>query len=378
MHILIAPDTFKGTLTAKGVIQAVKKGILRVSPSIKTYSYILSDGGDGFLNAVSQYTDMEEVMVPTVDPLGRSICVPYGMDRKTASAYIELSQASGITLLKDTERNVMETSTYGTGIQIKDAIEQGAQKIYIGLGGSATNDVGLGIAKALGYCFLDASGIEIHPKGAELHRVKKIIVPKSISDKRISFFAVNDVNNPLYGQHGAAHVYAKQKGGGPKEIELLDEGLKAISALFLKQLKKGNAHEPGAGAAGGTAYGLKTCLDAEFIAGTAFMIQLANIGERMKRYPIDLIITGEGKIDGQTQNGKLVQGILDLGKVNGIPVVAICGKSELNHEEVQQWGLEDVLPLQDGTLKDTYCMEHTAELIETRTFNFLKRYRAIG
>ena len=375
MHILLVPDKFKGSLTAQEVIVALEKGISRTSPEIKTSSFVLSDGGDGFLDAVASYKDLEEVWVETVDPLGRTMRAPYVFHANTATAYIELSRASGLALLKPEERNVMKASTLGTGIQVKNALENGAKHIYLGLGGSATNDAGLGIAQALGYRFLDTHGKEVSPTGGTLGEIEEMDISKVPSSlQEVRFYAINDVNNPLFGAHGAAHVYGGQKGADAEQIEFLDAGLKKITALFSETTSTEYQHIPGAGAAGGSAFGLKACFDATFISGTTFLIHLAGITELLKKTDIDLIITGEGKIDRQTQDGKLIKGIVDLGKRYDIPVTAICGKLALDKIGVEHLGLDYVFALQDSRFSDAYCMTHAADLIAERTHDFLKGF----
>lgn len=372
MNFLLIPDKFKGSLTAKDVIASISKGILSADSTSKIQSIIASDGGDGFLDAISNNQTLQEINVDTVDPLMRSIIAPYLINRATNTAYVELAKASGLELLKDNERNVMKTTTYGTGVQIKDAIAKGATTIYLGLGGSATNDAGMGIAKALGYTFFDKNKKELEPIGRNLSQIFTIDKTNAFNAKQVSFYAVNDVDNPLFGTNGAAYVYGKQKGANEEVIKILDAGLFHLNELAVEQLNQKNAFVPGSGAAGGTAYGLKTFLRAEYINGVEFLLQLAEVSNLLETQKIDYIITGEGKIDSQTINGKLVKGVLELGQRYDIPVVAICGKLDIEKEELSQLGLEHVIQIYEPSKGMEYSMKNASKAIEDLIFDFFK------
>jgi len=210
-RFLLIPDKFKGSLSASDVIQSIADAIKATVADSQIVSVFASDGGDGFLQSVSEYIPIECIDIKTVDPLGRPLVSPVGFDSAGKTAYIELAKASGIVLLNEDEKNPMLTSTYGTGLQIREAIRLGANKIYLGIGGSATNDGGIGIANALGYKFFDENDCELAPIGKNLTKIKSI--ESNFKYHAISFYAINDVRNPLYGKNGAAYVYAKQKGG---------------------------------------------------------------------------------------------------------------------------------------------------------------------
>ena len=354
-------------------MDAISRGILKALPEAKITRVHASDGGDGFLEAVSQNMQAKEIEITTQDPLGREIHAKYLLDDGTNQAYIEMARASGLVLLKDSERNALKTSTYGTGLLIMDAIRRGARNIYIGLGGSATSDGGMGIAVALGYLFLDKMGNALSPSGENLHRVKDIVRPnfKSIDD--ISIFAVNDVNNPLFGSEGAAYVYGPQKGAAKEDIELLDRGLKNLHLVAKSVLGKDHAKVPGAGAAGGAAYGLKTFLGATFLNGSHFMMELAGIPQLLKNEKVDYLITGEGKIDSQTMSGKLIQGIIKATSDHRVPVLAVCGKLEENRKSLLAAGLTEILEVSDPEQSLAYNMAQAAQLIETAVFQYFSK-----
>ncbi len=375
MNVLLIPDKFKGSLSAEEVITAIRSGILGVQPDATVHAVLASDGGDGFLEAVARYKAVVFHDVATADPLGRDISALYGMSPDSGEAYVELARASGLVLLEKGERDPGNTSTYGTGIQIRDAIRHGARKLYIGLGGSATNDGGTGIASVLGYKFLDAGGNPLKPVGGNLQKIAQIIdiYAKELL-QGIAIIAVSDVTNPLLGPEGAAHVYGEQKGGSRGGIEQLEAGLAHLDIIVQQQLGKHFASVAGAGAAGGTAYGLMTFANATIVPGIQYIMDLAGISELLKSQKVDYIITGEGKLDGQTLNGKLIHGVLQLGKRHNIPVVAVCGRLELEKKEVLDMGLKEVLEIRDPNKSLAYNMEHASRLTEKA----IRRFFAAG
>lgn len=362
MNFLLIPDKFKGSLTAKEVIVSITKGILSADRSATIHSVIASDGGDGFLDAVTNNLSLQEILVNTVDPLGRPISAPYLLNKLNNTAYIELAKASGLELLKAEERKVMQMSTYGTGVQIVNAMDNGAKTIYIGLGGSATNDAGIGIAQALGYSFLNKNGKKLKPIGNNLSVISKIEKSKDL--KGISFFAVNDVDNPLFGSNGAAHIYGKQKGANQEEIKTLDMGLIHLDRLVTKQFNLENAFIPGSGAAGGTAFGLKTFLGANYINGIEFLLELSEVSKLLEREKVDYIITGEGKIDNQTINGKLVKGVVQIGRKYNIPVVAVCGRLDIKKKELKKLGLENIFETYEVSKGVEHSIKNASKRIE--------------
>ena len=375
MNYLLVPDKFKGSLSAAEVIAALERGIKKQDGRACFFSALLSDGGDGFLESIAQNTSSDYVNVEAKDPLGRDIEADYLFEPVTKSAYIEMARTAGLELLKADERNPLYTSTYGTGMQIKHAIEAGATKIYIGLGGSATNDAGMGIAVAMGYRFLDKNDTELEPIGLNLSKVHKIMIPDNdLADHSVKIYAVNDVNNPLFGNHGAALVYAPQKGADSQTVNSLDGGLRNLDSRVQADLGRELADIPGAGAAGGTAYGLMTFLGAGFISGTAFVLQMASIPELLQRENIDYIITGEGRIDDQTLSGKLIQGILELGKAHQIPVVAICGSLATSESVLKAQGLRAVIEAGDSSKPLAYNMENASVLVEQAIGAFFRDY----
>jgi len=374
MKFLLIPDKFKGSLTSEEVVQSMQLGIEKVLPGASFHVIKASDGGDGFLDAIARYRPCIAVQTIGQGPLGRPRLCSYLYHHEEKAAYIELANSSGMQLLTAKERDAMLTSTYGTGLQMKDAIEKGARTIYVGLGGSATNDGGIGIANALGYIFLDDTGEVLKPIGKNLIHIDRIDtskVPKML--KEIQFFAVNDVSNPLFGPNGAALVYAKQKGASASAILKLDAGLQKLDQVVFHQLGQQNASISGAGAAGGAAFGLKSFFDAEFLHGIDFVLKLSRVAAILTSDTFDYIITGEGKIDAQTLNGKLVQGVLALGQKFGIPVVAVCGQRDMDLQAAKEIGIYEVVEIQDKDKTLSYNMEHANDLLIAAMESFCRR-----
>ncbi|MBL7761975.1 MAG: glycerate kinase [Chitinophagaceae bacterium] len=324
MKIIIAPDKFKGSLTSFAVCEAIAKGIRRVKTSVEIISFPMADGGDGFAAILQHYYKTITIHCNSVDPLNRPIAASWQWNENNKTAIIEMAVASGLVLLKEDERNALKTSSFGTGVLIKAALDKGAEKIILGLGGSATNDAGIGILAALGFQFLDDNNRLLSPVGENLLLIRKIIPPASLSS--VSIEIACDVQNILYGPQGAAFVYAPQKGADEKAVKLLDEGLKNFASIIKEQTGKDIATIPGTGAAGGIAAGLMAFFNVSLKKGTDMLIHASRIEAAI--HNTDLIITGEGKMDMQTLDGKVVDKISALAGENKIPVIAFCGIAE--------------------------------------------------
>jgi len=335
MKITVAPDKFKGSLSSLQACKAIEAGIHQIIPDADVLLLPMADGGDGFDEVLKYYLDTKTVTCNTVDPLMRLIVKSYQINTSSRTAIIALASSSGLVLLKEEERNPLYTSTYGTGLLIQHAIENGAEKIILGVGGSATNDAGLGILAALGFALLDDSGVVITPVGKNLQLIKSIVPPAVIPS--VNFEIACDVQNILFGKEGAAFVYASQKGASADDILLLDKGLQHISYLIQSSTGKQVENLAGTGAAGGIAAGLMSYFNCRIVSGTGIVAEAAELKDQL--HGTDLLITAEGKLDNQSSNGKVVQYIADLGKQSGIPVIALCGQSELNSEEVSKMGL---------------------------------------
>lgn len=338
MKIVIAPDKFKGSLTALEFCHAVEDGILKTKPQTEIIKLPLADGGDGTLEVVNYYLSGKEIYCEVNNPFFKKIKASYLYSEDAKTAYIEMAEASGIKLLNDNQLDCKNTSTFGTGELIQHALEKGAKTIILGIGGSATNDCGIGMASALGYRFLDKNNNEVHPVGKNLSEIAKI--DESKVDPRLKNTVIHvacDVTNPLYGKNGAAYIYAAQKGATTSDLDLLDKGLRDFSGLIEKKYDIDPQKVKGAGAAGGMGIASKVFLNAELLSGIDLIMSLANFDHHLKN--ADWIITGEGKLDQQTLSGKTIYGVVDRATRKKVKVAVICGANELSTNELDQFGI---------------------------------------
>lgn len=325
MKIVLAFDSYKGCLTSGEVAATVSEAICKRCPSCQVVSFPLSDGGEGLLEALVESTKGQYIGCPSYDPLMRPLASTYGCTGDGQTAIIEMASCSGLNLLTDNERNPLHTTTYGTGIQIAHALSQGFRRFIIGLGGSATCDAGMGMLAALGYQFFDSQGNLIpHPCGQHLSKVHRIDASHAHAALHESTFLVAcDVNNPLHGVQGAAHIFAPQKGANAQEVKLLDKGLQHIGRLFDATVQKAISMTPGSGAAGGMGAALITFLRATLTSGSELVLDTIRFEEAIA--DAQLIITGEGHSDAQTLMGKLPFGVLNAAKKRRVPVVLMSG-----------------------------------------------------
>ncbi|MBS1654794.1 MAG: glycerate kinase, partial [Bacteroidetes bacterium] len=294
------------------------------------------------------------------DPLGRSLKASYEWNEEGKTAFIEMAAASGLVLLRNEERNPLQTSSFGTGLLIKDAIQKGARKIILGLGGSATNDAGMGILAALGFDFFSVDEKRLAPSGESLSKVHSIHIPGSISPTKIVIAC--DVLNTLFGENGAAVIYAPQKGATPSQVDILDNGLQNFANVLYKETGKWVSDIPGTGAAGGIAAGLIPFFNVEIKRGIEIVATAGNIEDKIK--DADLLITGEGKIDHQSKEGKVVSYIAGKAFQYGKPVIALCGVSELDEIGKKQLHITHVQAIMTEKMTIEESMKNAAHLIE--------------
>lgn len=343
MKIIIATDKFKGSLTSMEAGESIRSGLAQSEPNAAIEIFPMADGGDGFGKVMKYYLGTQTVHCQTVDPLLREITASWEWDAENKTAVIELASAAGLELLKADERNPLHTSTFGAGLLIQDALKKGAEKIILGLGGSATNDAGMGILAAMDFIFKDERGNVLLPIGKSLHQIKTIEIPSRL--RSVQFTVACDVTNILYGLEGAAFVYAPQKGADENEVKILDKGLRNIAALILSQTRKDISAFPGSGAAGGVAAGLAAFFDIKVISGASIVMHASQMDKHLQDTAI--IITGEGRLDHQSANGKVVQQVAALGNRNQVPVVAVCGENTLDEKAITALGLTAVYSLVD-------------------------------
>lgn len=367
-NILIAPDKFKGSLTSEEVCLHIFNGLISHDSRLNIQMHPIADGGDGSIEILKKHLNAKEILVNTTDPLGRSIEATYII--ASDIAYIELASASGMVLLDKNERNPMYTSTYGTGTMMLDAINRGMSKVVLLLGGSATNDAGLGIAAALGYDFIDKNGESILPIGKVLADIKKIIP----SEKRLSIKLkiLCDVDNPLYGFNGAAYIYGPQKGANETEVKLLDKGLEHIANLIKSDYQVDVQSIKGAGAAGGVASGLVGLFDAEINNGFDELSAMTNLEHKIKN--ADIVITGEGQLDRQSFQGKVVGKVSTLCKKYNKPLIVVTGNNTLTENESISQNINQVLSIMDIADNTQDAIQNAGRYLEVLAKNIMKSF----
>ncbi|GGD47667.1 glycerate kinase [Emticicia aquatilis] len=366
MKILLTPDKFRGSLDAQQVCEAMAEGIRMVSPAIDVVSLPMADGGEGTLDLLLWYSGGKKQIAKVQDPFGRIIEAEYGISADGKTAFIEMATASGLRLLKADERNPLKTSTFGTGELIKTVVALGVENIILGIGGSATTDAGIGMAAALGWQFLDENGQELNPIGENLLKVKKIQPPIIINQFPVLITVACDVTNPLFGENGAAYIYGPQKGADKEAVELLDKGLQNISEIFTKDFGKDYAQIAGTGAAGGLGFGLMAFMNAQLKEGVKLLMDFCAFEENLKN--VNLIITGEGKIDNQTLQGKLIKGITDQATHAKIPIAAICGTLDVSPKELQEIGINYATSILNRPMNLDDALKYGHEGVRNATF----------
>jgi len=326
MKIILAPDSFKGNLTSLQVAAALEKGVKRVLPKALCIKVPMADGGEGTVQSLVDATGGQFIRKRVTGPAGNPVSARYGMLADGETAVIEMAEASGLPLVSGKQMNPLKTTTYGTGELILDAAKRGATKIIIGIGGSATNDGGVGMAQALGVRFINKRDKEITERGAGgmLDKIASIDV-KDLNPliKKIKIIVASDVNNPLCGKTGASNVFGPQKGATPAMVKTLDANLRHLGKVIKTDLKKDVVNLKGAGAAGGLGAGLVAFTKARMKSGIDIVLEATNIAQHMKG--ADLVITGEGRVDFQTAFGKTPSGVAKAARKYAVPTVAIGG-----------------------------------------------------
>jgi glycerate kinase len=358
VRILIAPDKFKGSLSAPAAAEAIARGLRSVWPDAQLDLAPIADGGEGFTEALKVALGAEWVNVASEDALGRAIAARYAWLDGERLAILEISEASGLHRIAPHERDPLRADTFGTGILIAHAIARGARRIHVGLGGSATTDGGAGMARALGFRFLDGEGRDFPAAPGALQSVAQIVPP---ADRVLpEIFAACDVQNPLLGERGAARVYGPQKGADAAAVALLDRALTRLADVCAADLGCDHRDVPGSGAAGGLGFGLLTFCNAKIRPGFEMISETLHLGKRIAA--ADLVITGEGRIDDQTLDGKGPAGVAALARSAGRLVIAFGGAISAVAEDS---GVFDALiPIADRPLTVAEAMAEAAPLLE--------------
>jgi len=375
MKIVLAPNAFKGCLTGSEATAAMAEGVARVVPDSEIVQVPVADGGDGLVDVAADALGGEIRTVTVTGPLGESREAAFCYVPQMKFAAVEMALASGVTLLDADWRNPDRTTTLGTGELIAAALDLGVERIGVGIGGSATNDGGIGMATALGVRFLDARGVPVEPIGGALARIRHIDM--SGLDPRVAnvqIEAVCDVENPLCGPTGAAHIFGPQKGATPDQVKALDAGLGNLADVIAADLGQEVRDLPGAGAAGGLGAGLKAFLGAELRRGVDMVLDL--VGLEAKLAGADLVITGEGQIDFQTVFGKAPAGVGAAAKAKGIPCVAIAGSVGADLGELHDVGIDAVFALASGPMSLDQSMENAGPLLARATEHAVRLFAA--
>ncbi|AUS05626.1 glycerate kinase [Pseudotamlana carrageenivorans] len=339
MKIVLAPDKFKNSVSGFAFCKAVEAGLKEIRPDLKVVSLPLADGGDGTIDIINFYLKGEFVSVQVHNPFFERISASYLFAEKSKTAFIEMAEASGLKLLKLEELDCKNATTLGAGELIVDALNQGAEQIILGIGGSATNDCGIGMASALGYRFLDENDKEVKPIGANLSKIKRIDASYIHAKlKSVKFQIACDVENLLYGKNGAVQVYAKQKGANKKDRVLLEQGLQDFSKVLENHFNMDVQSVKGGGAAGGMGIASKVFLNGILEPGITLVKDLVDFDHQIQG--AIWLITGEGKLDVQTLSGKTIRGVLDSAKAKKIKVAALCGAIDLNENKLRDFGID--------------------------------------
>jgi glycerate kinase len=353
VNILICPDKFKSSLTAQEAAEALAKGILTKRKNSVIQIVPLADGGEGTLEMIQKIHGGTWQTHPVKDPLGRPVNAAFLWLADQKTAYIEMARCSGLQLLSKKEQNPLKTNTFGTGELIQQAAKKGAEMIVLTIGGSATNDAGIGMAAALGYQFLDKAGNNLEPIGENLAQIAQIQGQNPFP--KIQFIVLTDVDNPLHGPQGAAHIFAKQKGASATSIKQLDKGLINVSQWLPDEL-------PGAGAAGGLGAGAVYFLGANIVSGAEWLLNKVHLDRAIRK--ADYIITGEGKIDQQTWSGKLVANVVGRADKQFKQTILVCGTFEDEDKIPLFMDAKDIYSVLSESKNKADAMANAASYIE--------------
>jgi len=370
MKIILAPDKFRGSLTARQAVTAMAEGVRLAHPTAELIQLPLADGGEGTACILTLAAGGQWYPTTVQDPLGRPVEAGYGLTPDGKTAYIDMATASGLNLLTETERNPLKTSTYGTGQLIDQALKTGVRHVVMGIGGSATTDAGIGMAAALGWRFLDKDNQPLAPIGENLIRLKKLVPPTESKVEDVWFSVACDVLNPLFGPEGAAHVYGPQKGATPEQVAQLDAGLQQFARVIRNQFGYELGDLPGAGAAGGLGAGCLFFLQAGLRPGSDLVLDAIDFDQHLN--DATLVLTGEGKLDLQTAQGKLLYGLTS--RSGDVPVVALCGAVTLSPEAIDAIGLRAAFSIQSKPQSVDKALETAFTDLRLATFNVCRLF----
>ena len=373
MRIIIAPDSFKESLSALYVAQAIERGVLSVIPTAQTGCVPMADGGEGSLDAVLAATQGQRHQALVMDANGRDVQADWGLiDNHTA--FIEMAQAAGLERIGQHERNPCHATSFGVGQLIRHALNAGAQRVVLGLGGSATNDAGAGLFQALGGRLLDVHGLDLPLGGAALEHLHTIdttgLDPRLI---QVQFECAVDVSNPLCGPQGASHIFGPQKGASPEQVLQLDRALGHFAYHMEQQTQRALRDQPGIGAAGGLALPIMACMQATFRPGVELIAELVQLSHAIEG--ADLVITGEGRMDAQTLAGKTPVGVARVAGRHNVPVIALAGSLGHGYQRLYEAGISAAFSLAPGPVSLEDALEHAAAFLEERAADCMRLWQ---
>lgn len=369
--IVLAPDSFKESMTAKEVCVAMERGIKKVNSNIQCIHVPMADGGEGTMQSLVDATGGEVYSLEVVGPLGNRVKAEYGILGNGEIGVLEMASASGIHLVSLEERNPLITTTYGTGELIKACLDRGVKKLLIGIGGSATNDGGVGVIQALGGRLLDKEGNELGFGGGELEKLDRIDLTNF--DRRLKDVVIEvacDVSNPLCGENGASYIFGPQKGASVEMIKILDNNLKHYAKVIKEQFGKDVLEIAGAGAAGGLGAGLMVFLNGNLKKGIEIVIEYSGLEKKVKN--CDMVWTGEGSIDFQTQYGKTPLGVATVAKKYNKPVVALAGRVGDDIDILYEKGIDSIFGIMRGVTTIDEALKNGKENIERTSENIAR------
>ncbi|PMV83954.1 MULTISPECIES: glycerate kinase [unclassified Pseudomonas] len=374
MKIVIAPDSFKDSLSAQGVADAIAVGLAQVWPDAQLVKCPMADGGEGTVESILAACEGELRRTQVRGPLGITVDAAWGWLPQTHTAIIEMAEASGLQLVPPGQRDACISSTFGTGELIRAALDAGAQRVILAIGGSATNDGGAGAMQALGVKLLDVQGQALAPGGlalAQLACIDLSAIDPRLTDVRFDIAA--DVNNPLCGPHGASAIFGPQKGASPEQVLQLDAALGHFAEQCAQALGKDVQHEPGSGAAGGLGFAAKAFLEAQFKAGVEVVAELVGLAVAVKG--ADLVITGEGRFDAQTLRGKTPFGVARIAREQGVPVIVIAGTLGEGYQALYEHGIDAAFALASGPMTLEQACAEAPRLLRERASDIARVWR---
>ena len=374
MKIVIAPDSFKDSLSAQGVADAIALGLAQVWPDAQLIKCPMADGGEGTVESILAACEGELRRTLVRGPLGAMVDAAWGWLPQSHTAIIEMAEASGLQLVPVAQRDACISSTFGTGQLIRAALDAGAQRVILAIGGSATNDGGAGALQALGVKLLDAQGQTLSPGGlalAQLARVDLSDIDPRLAQVRFDIAA--DVNNPLCGPHGASAIFGPQKGASPVQVEQLDQALGHFADHCAAALSNDVRDEPGSGAAGGLGFAAKAFLGAQFKAGVEVVAELVGLAEAVAG--ADLVITGEGRFDAQTLRGKTPFGVARVARQHAVPVIVIAGTLGEGYQALYEHGIDAAFALASGPMSLQQACAEAPRLLRERATDIARVWR---